>query len=134
MDNIFKKGEELYYNGDFKSSLELFKAIITDKKSTLIDKSDALNMIGILLQCDSNLCTSNEYENSLSCFKKAVKLNPKNLGALLNIIEGFGPSFGQHKDLESFELAYHELMKLKNELSDSDKEMLREKHSLYLNM
>ncbi len=134
MDNTFEKGEELYNIGCFEKSFQIFKDIFENSKATSIEKSDVLNMIGVLLKSDPSLSIDNEFEESVACFKEAIQLNPKNLGALLSIIEDFGNSFDQHRDFELFNLAYDNLKKLINELSDSNIKMIEKKYSLFLSM
>lgn len=132
MNCSFEKGEELYYNGNYKESFEVFKAILNDSKITLIKKSDVFNMLGVLLSIEPSLSINNEFKESLSYFKKAIELNPNNLGALLNIVEGFGKSFDQHENIKLFKLVYDKLTELSNELSNSDKKMIELKYRLYL--
>ena len=131
MSYSFEKGEELYYSGNYEESFAIFKAILNDAETTSVERSDALNMLGVLLDSDPNLILDSEFQQSVKFFKRAIELNPDNLGALLNVIEGFGNSFNQHRDLELFKLAYDKLLKLSNKLSISDRKLMQNKYDLY---
>ena len=128
---LFEKAENLIETGEFQEAFEIFHEISLATEATNNVKADALNMMGLIVwSMAPELAHENEAEEGLAYFKQALKLDPKNLGALLNVAENFGTAYGQHQDTEIFTETYQQLQNLKSKLSEADLAMLKDKHQL----
>lgn len=134
MNSFFEQGEELFHQEDYKGAFEVFKRLSEDISTSSQDMSDALNMMGVVLNIEPSLAVHNEFDESISYFKQSLQHNPSNLGALLNIVENFGNSYGQHADFELFDFCYTNLKKMVDELSVLDIEMIENKYLIYKEM
>lgn len=129
MNKLFEQGEELLDVGQFQ------EAFTEDEAMDAFIRAEALNMMGaIVWHMAPELARENELVEGLNYFRKAITLDENNLGVLLNIMEGFGASYGQHQDFDLLRFAYQQLKKLEHKLSDTDIVLIENKHKLLFDL
>ena len=124
-DQIIDVADKAFRELNFKLSFELIYGMITHQQLTNIEKSDAYNQLGNLIQFDPNL--DNEDEIGLKYYSKAIELNTKNEAALLNIISTFGSSPNCHQNTKLLKYAYEQLVEIEYNFTLFDLESIEKK-------
>jgi hypothetical protein len=128
MKTEYELAEEIYNSGDFIKAFESFKYITENNLSSDDEKSDAFNMMGVIVQIDTRV--DNNDESGLEYFAKSLDFNSQNTGALLNIIGGFGLAVNNHKSIEMLDLAIRTLEENHYDFTKGDQEMIARKVKL----
>lgn len=128
MKTEYEIAEEIFNIGNYIKAFETFKNITENNSSSDEEKSDAFNMMGVIVLIDTRV--ENKDESGLEYFIKSLDINPLNIGALLNIIEGFGLSVNNHKNTEMLDYAIRNLKDMNYTLTEVEKEMIYHKIKL----
>lgn len=118
----FKMYDRFFEKGDIASAFNSLKEIINSKYSSVI-KAEALNLMGLCIQFDPNIDL--EDESGISYFKRALSLDPSNLGAHLNIINIYGDSVNCHSDTASFWESVNYLKENNHKFSEIELEKIK---------
>ncbi len=125
METLFEEAEKLFYDSIYEESFVAFEKIAKDSNCEESLRAEAYNMMGVIISGPAPYLSKDEDESGLEYFKAALKLDDKNLGAALNILEGYQTSPTGHSDRESVELACNLLKKgCWDELSEEDKTLV----------
>ena len=127
--NDLKKAKILFFQNKYDESFELFNIIALDKSIDKIERSNSFNMLGVIIIGPCPYLDP-EDETGLKYFKKALELDPENLGALFNVTATFGTSPNMHRNSKLFMFAYNKLLMKKAILTEQDKKSLNEKFEL----
>ncbi|WP_154656445.1 hypothetical protein [Flavobacterium suncheonense] len=122
---MFDKAEDFFDKGDFLASFNHFKSITENDKFDNLEKADAFNMMGVIILFDPMIDI--EDETGLKYFRKALELDDENVGALLNVIENFGLSVNNHKDVILFDFAIGQLKKINYDFNEDEKNTISDK-------
>jgi hypothetical protein len=125
MKTQFELAEYIFDSGDYMKAFEAFKNITIDDSSSVEEKSDAFNMMGVIVLVDTRV--ENNDESGLEYFIKSIDLNPHNADALLNILEGFGLSVNNHKNIDIIEYAIRTLKENNYSFSEEERKMIEGK-------
>ena len=128
MKTEYEIAEENFHSGDYLQAFEAFKKITKSTSSSDEEKADAFNMMGAIVLMDTRV--EFDDESGLEYFAKSLEIDPHNIGALLNIIEGFGLSVNNHRNIKMLDLAIKTLQEINYNFSERDKEMINQKKRL----
>lgn len=127
--NDFMLAESMFMEGNGEEAFWIFSQIAVDELRNNAERADAYNMMGVIVNGIAPHLDL-EDESGLKYYKKALLLDPDNIGALLNIIGSFGMSPNMHRDVDVFLDTYNRLMNKKEELEYEDKKMIERKYEL----
>lgn len=117
------KGDDFFEKDDFINAFNEYNKVIDDCFFIEDDDiSEAYNMLGLISVIESRVNTLDE--TGLFYFKKALEFNSENISALTNIINCFGESFQDHKDIEITKESISKLKSLKFEFSNIELEKI----------
>lgn len=122
MEESYKVADELFNSGNYLQAFEVFKEITQNEFSSQEDKSDAYNMMGAIVLIDTRVESTDE--SGIEYFIKSLEFNPRNIGALLNIIDGFGLSINNHRDIKILDSAIQTLRDLNYSLTENEVRMI----------
>jgi len=125
MNITFDEAEKLFENGCYEEAFAIFASLAENSEHDLSLRSDAYNMIGIIISGPCPYLSDNDDESGLSYFKMSLQLNLHNIGAVSNIIETYNSGPTGHKDKEIVIMACQSLENSScNNLPDYKKELL----------
>ena len=110
----YDDAERLFYEGLYEQAFSAFKNITLQPQSSLEDKAESLNMMGILVQYVPHLGRAGE-ESGIEFFKRSIAIWPHSIGSLCNVVETYGTEASNHKDTEILLKAHNILL---NEFRD----------------
>jgi hypothetical protein len=128
MKTQYEIAEDVFSSGDYVNAFQSFKDITESNSSSAEEKADSFNMMGVIVLIDTRV--ENNDESGLEYFIKSLKFDPRNIGALLNIVEGFGLSINNHRNIEMFDYAVLKLAETIYHFTERDQEMLNWKKKL----
>lgn len=122
---VYEEAKKLIDQGNYQKAYLLLKQIVNNIAYSAEDRSDALNMLGVIATCYFLDLNEYEDESGLPYFKKAIEIYSENIGALSNILNSFGKETYQHRDSKSFVEAFDTLNKLVQNQQTSKKHILK---------
>jgi hypothetical protein len=128
MKTQYDIAEEIFNSGDHIKAFQFFKNITENNSSSVEEKSDAFNMMGVIVLIDTRV--ENNDESGIEYFIKSLNFNSQNIGALFNIVEGLGLSINNHKNIEMFDYAIRRLEEINYNFTEAEKEMINHKKKL----
>ena len=130
MTTMMKTAEEFFNSGNFETSFNCFNTIANDHSYSAEERSEALNMMGVILSGFAPHLSVMEKDH-IFFYKEALRLNTHCVGALLNIVNEFGETHSLHLDKATFINAYYLLKSdFYEELTTNDKMLLEFKYKL----
>ena len=125
MKTEYEIAEEIFNLGNYIKAFQSFKNITENSSSSVEEKSDAFNMMGVIVLIDTRV--ENIDESGLEYFIKSLDFNPQNISTLFNIVEGFGLSVNNHKNIKMFDYAIQSLEEKGYNFTEIEKEMINHK-------
>ncbi|MBE9041838.1 hypothetical protein IQ235_13715 [Oscillatoriales cyanobacterium LEGE 11467] len=105
IETIFEEADKLLDRASHEEAFLAFKEIAQNQILEKSIRAEAYNMMGVIIAEPAPDLSKNEDESGLEYFKAALELDENNLGAALNILEGYRTSPTGHSDRESVKLA-----------------------------
>lgn len=91
----------------FNLAFEAFKEIAGNESHDSITRSEAYNMMGVIV---NGFLVLPDDEVGLEYFRRALELDPNAIGVLLNIVNTFGVGPSMHLDEPLFKRVYDRLL------------------------
>jgi hypothetical protein len=124
MNITFDEAENLFEKGCYEEAFTAFANIAENSEYDLSLRSDAYNMMGVIISGSSPYLSDSD-ESGLLYFKIALQINPENLGAAFNIIETYDSDPTGHQDKEIVRIACKSLEdNFGDKLSEHEKELV----------
>lgn len=122
---LFSKVEELIVENHFSTAFRILESIAIDLETTNAIRSEAYNLMGVIVHFDPNL--NPDEESGINFFSKSLELDSSNIGALFNVIETFGLSIDNHRNIMLLEFAINRLKSINAIISKEEMRMINEK-------